>query len=106
MKTLVWLSYDLGLKADYEILYSWLDNHGAKECGESVAVFTYESKEDFVKELKDELWKIVGPLGKRDRIYIIWFEGRKTKGRFLFGSRKAAPWAGYGSPEPAVDEEA
>jgi hypothetical protein len=103
MKTLVWISYDLGLKADYESLYSWLDNHGATECGDSVAVLNYEYKKDLAAELTKDLGSSV-TLEKRDRIYIIWAEGPKTKGRFLFGSRKAARWAGYGSHEPVVDE--
>ena len=37
MKKFIWLSYDLGIGGDYESLYSWLDNHEAKECGDSVA---------------------------------------------------------------------
>jgi hypothetical protein len=45
-------------------------------------------------------------LGKRDRIYIIWSENQKMKGQFLFGKRKSAPWVGFGSQEPQVDEEA
>jgi hypothetical protein len=105
MKTLVWLSYDLGLKGDYESLYAWLDNHGARECGDNLAVFSYEVREDLPQELKRDLKKNV-TLEKRDRIYIMWSDGRKAKGRFLFGSRKGPRWTGYGSHEAAVDEEA
>lgn len=35
MKQLIWISYDLGVSGDYENLYAWLDDHGAKECGQS-----------------------------------------------------------------------
>jgi len=105
MKKIVWLSYDLGVKGDYEALYAWLDNRGAKECGDGVAVLNYEFQKDLVEELKDDLSKNIG-LAKRDRVYLVWLEDRKAKGRFLFGFRRAAPWAGYGSHEPVVDEEA
>jgi hypothetical protein len=44
-------------------------------------------------------------IAKHDRIYLIWLEDRRIKGRFILGNRKAAPWAGYGSQEPQVDEE-
>lgn len=33
----VWISYDLGVQADYDGLYQWLDEHKARECGDSVA---------------------------------------------------------------------
>lgn len=49
VKTVVWLSYDLGAKGDYDGLYSWLDNHKAKECGDSIAYIPWEgfgSKEE------------------------------------------------------------
>ena len=32
-RSTIWISYDLGVRGDYENLYSWLDTHGAKECG-------------------------------------------------------------------------
>ena len=37
MQRSIWLSYDLGVRGDYEGMYSWLENHAAKECGSSVA---------------------------------------------------------------------
>ncbi len=46
MKKTIWLSYDLGVKGDYEGLYAWLDDHGAIECGESVAFFNFEIKNE------------------------------------------------------------
>jgi hypothetical protein len=105
MEKLLWISYDLGVKGDYENLYAWLDNHGAKECGDSVAVLTYNFQDDLIEELKDDLENNISSM-KHDRIYIIWRERSKIRGRFLFGARKAPPWTGYGSREPAEDEEA
>jgi hypothetical protein len=104
MEKLLWISYDLGVKGDYENLYAWLDNHNAKECGDSVAVLTYNFQDDLIKELKDDLQNNISSM-KRDRIYIIWRERSKIRGRFLFGARKAPPWTGYGSRGPAEDEE-
>ena len=104
MKTPVWLSFDLGLKGDYEGIYAWLDNHGARECGDSVAYFHYDYERDLVQEMKEDLEKNVN-LESRNRVYIVWSKGGKSTGRFLFGNRKAAPWAGHGVQEPAVDEE-
>lgn len=105
MKKTVWLSYDLGVRGDYESLYSWLDNHGAKECGNSVAILDYDCVEDVIDELRRDLTRSVS-FGKHDRVYVIWRQDGKIKGRFLVGKRKAAPWSGYGSQEPQVDEEA
>jgi len=105
MKKTVWISYDLGVKGDYEGLYGWLDNHTAKECGNSVAVFEYDYGDNFLDELQQDLSQNVN-LARHDRIYLIWRQDRKIKGKFLFGKRKAAPWSGYGIHEPQVDEEA
>jgi hypothetical protein len=105
MHKMIWLSYDLGVKGDYEGLYAWLDDHDAEECGNNVAcLLHYEYRTALLSELKDDLSRNIN-LGKRDRIYIIWHEKQKMKGRFLFGKRKSAPWTGFGSKEPQVDEE-
>jgi len=102
----IWLSYDLGVKGDYDNLYAWLDDHGAKECGNNLAVLRYDFQGDLLTALTQELSAAV-TLAKRDRIYVIWREddSRTMKGRFLFGKRKAAPWVGFGSLEPQIDEE-
>lgn len=107
MKKTVWISYDLGVKGDYEGLYNWLDNHAAKECGNSAAVLEYDYGDNFLEELQKDLSQNLN-LAKHDRIYLIWRQDRKMKGKFLFGKRKrkAAPWSGYGAQEPQVDEEA
>ncbi len=104
MKKLIWLTFDLGIRGDYEGMYTFLDAHGAKECGDSTATLWYEFKNDLVKELARDLAKAV-TLEKRSRVYVV-FPGAndKYRGRFLFGKRKAPPWAGYGAAEPDVED--
>ena len=68
MHTVMWMSYDLGVKGDYEGLYAWLDDHGAAECGNSVAFLRYEYSADCLSELKEDIARHVN-LDKRDRIY-------------------------------------
>jgi hypothetical protein len=105
MKKAVWLSFDLGVRGDYEGLYTWLDNHQAKECGENLAFFKYECQNGVVEKLKRELKKEV-KLDQRSRIYMIHLKDGKMKGNFIFGRRKRAPWIGYGtlSEEESSDE--
>ncbi len=94
----IWMSFDLGIRGDYDGLYSWLDDHGAKECGHNMATFNYDFplNKDLVEELKTDITSTVD-LSKRDRVYIVWKKDDVTKGRFLFGKRKASPWTGFGS---------
>lgn len=100
-KKTFWLSYDLGLRGDYNSLYSWLDENKAKECGDNLAVFEYESKtENPREEIQNALSKIV-EFNKSDRIYLIWRDDKSNlnKGMFIFGKRKQAPWEGYSKVE-------
>ena len=59
MKQRIWLSFDLGIKGDYESLYKWLDARKARECGDSVAYFTFEYPEDLVTEITNSLYSNV-----------------------------------------------
>ena len=97
-KSTIWISYDLGVRGDYEGLYSWLDSHAAKECGDSVAVLTYAHSGDMAKVLKAELSEAF-TIDKRTRVYVVYREQttNKNKGKFIFGGRRAAAWAGYAS---------
>lgn len=105
MEKLIWLSYDLGIRGNYEGLYSWLDDREAKECGDSVASLWFSSeKGDFPEVLKTELEEEI-ELDKHSRIYVVWRENGKLKGRFLFGKRKRAPWAGYGTLHEEYEDE-
>ena len=89
-----WLSFDLGLRGNYEELYEWLDNMGARECGNSVATFvTDKTREQIIQELSKLL-------DKKSRVYII---NMKQGGKFIFGRRKDAPWSGYA--ERLIDSE-
>ena len=99
MKFRYWLSFDLGLRGNYEDLYEWLDNLGAKECGETVATFITEKT---FKQMAKELSRF---LDEKARIYIISRHDGKFGGKFFLGRRKRAPWAGYGGPVFEVEEE-
>jgi hypothetical protein len=87
--TRCWLCFDLGLRGEYDERYSWLDNQKAQECGDGVATFKTDKSRD---EIKRELGKILGRQTKA-RIYLILLH---KSGKFIFGSRKVAPWSGYG----------
>ena len=87
--TRYWLSYDLGLRGNYESLYEWLDLQSAEECGESVA--TFRSRKT-IEEIHDELLELIGE-ARKHRLYLIDSSG--GAGKFILGSRKAAPWTGY-----------
>ena len=102
-KNVVWLCFDLGVQGDYEGLYSWLDGHQAKECGDSLAWLSYEHSGDIVEDLKRDLKERVS-IDRKSRMYVILFIGGKIRGRFLFGGRRSAPWTGYApSEEPEED---
>lgn len=56
MKQQVWLSYDLGVTGDYEGMYQWLDRHGAKECGDAIAWFSYDPPtDDILYDIREDL---------------------------------------------------
>ena len=107
MKSAIWISYDLGIRGNYSGLYAWLDSHGAKECGDSVAFLDYEHYGNLRDEVFAELKNVLAG-EKNARIYLIYRDKttNKNKGAFLFGGRRASPWTGY-SPKGngAVDEE-
>lgn len=103
----IWLSFDLGVRGDYDGLYAWLDEHGAKECGNGVAAIAYpHDGETLPSILKAELAGRVN-FDKRSRVYLIYRDqkSRRNKGEFLFGGRRAAPWSGFGTVGGAPDED-
>ena len=106
MKSTIWISYDLGASGDYEGMYAWLDDRGARECGSSVAfVEQYDhGSKNLMAALKDDIEAAVD-LNKRSRIYVIWRLEDRQKGRFLIGGRKGAPWEGYGQQSDAANDE-
>ena len=98
MKSAIWISYDLGVRGDYESLYAWLDDHDAQECGDSLAFLNFQHGGSLIASVKREIKKSIQNT-KNARIYLIYHDSdtKKIKGTFLFGGRKAPPWAGYGS---------
>lgn len=105
MKKAIWLSFDLGVNGDYEGMYSWLANHSAIECGDSIGFVQYESKGNLLEELKTDIKENVEINGK-SRVYVIYrTEESNIKGKFLFGKRKQAPWTGYGASEEESTDE-
>jgi hypothetical protein len=104
MKSFVWLSFDLGVKGDYEGMYAWLAKRGAKECGDSIACFWYEHSGDLRQQIKDDLNASLDLDRQKNRIYLIWKQNTKTKGSFIFGHRRVAPWASYAETGEQVDD--
>lgn len=94
-KQLIWIAYDIGIDGDYENLYSWLDSHDARECGNSIAALYFDYKEDLAAELKSDLNDNV-VIKNENRIYLIYRDqDGRMKGKFIFGRRKPSPWMGY-----------
>lgn len=105
----VWLSYDLDPEANYSSLYTWLDNHDAVECGNSIAFFRYPCNQ--IEELKDTIFSDLHDsvdLGKNSRLYLVYPTKKNgkiiTQGAFIEGGRKKSPpWKGYGEISNVVD---
>jgi hypothetical protein len=93
-KQFIWISFDLGVQGDYEGLYSWLDAHDAKECGDNVAALEYEYRGDPVDSLRKDLRGAL-EINAKTRIYVILRAAEKPYGRFIFGNRKRPPWTGF-----------
>jgi len=107
MKKAVWISYDLGVRGDYEGLYTWLDDHQAKECVGNLAFINYECDgDDLVGCLRKDLEQAV-EVTKRMRIYVVWRDTKtqKIKGRFVCGGRRVSPWVGYGTAEEQTESD-
>ena len=103
MKKQIWITFDLGVRGDYEGIYEFLDTQGAKECGDSAAVLRYEFQNDLISELSEQLSKAV-TFNRKSRVYAVFpDENGKYKGRFIVGRRKQPPWTGYATSES--DEE-
>jgi len=112
MKALIWLAFDMGVRGDFEGMYEFLDAHGAKECGDSLSVLSFEYRKDLVVELTKELRAAVN-FDKRSRVYVIYPSSAtaavaqtvqgKTSGKFIIGKRRAPAWAGFGPSQG--DEE-
>lgn len=106
MKSAIWVSFDLGVQADYEGMYAWLDEHQAKECGDSLAFLNYEYAGALLDAITADLRKSV-QITKRTRIYVIYRERdtKKMKGSFIFGGRKAPTWSGFAVTAGTADTD-
>lgn len=103
MKSAIWLSYDLGVNGDYEGMYAWPDNRGAKECGGGVAYLQFSHDGDLPASLKSDIERVVA-LNKRSRVYVICKKDEKMSGRYLIGHRKGAPWEGFGDKDETEED--
>jgi len=106
MQTTLWLSYDLGVRADYTSLYQWLDDMDAVECGNNLACLKLEiTDENTIPEyVKCELEAHMA-FGKGDRLYLVWRNAQGiSQGRFIIGKRKARPWQGFGKASSDEDD--
>ena len=77
-KNMIWLSYDLGISGDYESMYAWLDDQGAKECNSSLAFFRYSYEDDLLESLEQEIRNAIN-INKRSRIYVVFREDGKNQ---------------------------
>jgi hypothetical protein len=102
MRHRIWISFDLGVRGDFEGMYEFLDAYGAKGCGDSLGTLWFEYDGDLVRELTRQLKKKVS-FGPRSRVYVVFpnAEGMYS-GRFIIGRRKSPPWAGHG---PSQEDE-
>jgi hypothetical protein len=100
------MSYDLGVRGDYEGLYSWLDARNAKECGDSLAVLKFEYRNSLPDELRAEINRSV-TTDKRTRIYVVYRDNTTghNKGTFLIGGRRASPWLGHAPSSVGMTDE-
>ena len=66
--------------------------------GDSLAFLNFQHGGSLIASVKREVKKSIR-VTKNARIYLIYRDPdtKKIKGTFLFGGRKAPPWAGYGS---------
>jgi hypothetical protein len=103
-----WLSYDLGIDGDYDGLYAWLDGVGAVECGDSLCSFQLEAgRKEPPAAIKSALKASKVKLRPRDRLYLIWRRPNGTvTGKFVVGSRRRSPWAGYAVHSAEESEDA
>ena len=99
-----WLSFDVGLSSSFERLYSWLDDHGARECSENVATVLHQKSFNAVAD--EIIAEVQKDNGRGTRLYLI---GPTAKGhiggRFLSGKRKASPWEGFGASTPEGESD-
>jgi len=111
MKKRVWLSYDLALGESHDRLFKWLADHEAKECGCNLATFEYEasSPDDLVDRLRKDLLPYIKINTHYSKIYLIYLDGNKMKGKFIMGKRQLPRWftfsSSYGKKGEDMDDD-
>jgi|ERR1043166_2241277 hypothetical protein len=102
----IWMTFDLGVRGDYESLYKWLDTREAIECGDNVAYFKFPFETNLLDELTMSLQSNV-KMTSESRFYIVgrWKEDQKVRGRFLIGHRKPPPWSGFAPPKDVAPSD-
>jgi len=105
-KKTFWMSFDLGIRGDYENLYRWLDTYKARECGNNLAVFKFQASDDYIEAITIDLKENVD-FKDNDRIYLIYKDDSEDliKGKFIIGKRKPSPWEGYAPGEVQLTED-
>jgi hypothetical protein len=105
MKRAIWICYDLGVRGNYDLLYEWLDQHDATDCGGNLAFLRYEDNDSLVENITNEINDLLQD-SRNVRVYLIYRDGKtkKVKGSFIMGARKAPPWSGYAARPSPPDE--
>lgn len=110
-KQRVWITFDLGVRGDYDRLYQWLDEKQAVEFGNGAATFEYDFKKDAndINSMLEQLRKDIDDnvnCDAKTKIYALTLQNGQSRpaGSFIFGKRKPSPWEGYASKEKdAID---
>lgn len=97
------LTFDFGMKGDYEGLFKWLDENNAEERGYGVAVIpNYHIDKNITTDLGllnsvRETLNARIKIGNSDRIYMLWpsLEKQTLQAGFVFGKQKQSPWEGF-----------
>lgn len=101
----IWLTFDLGVRGDYDSLYKWLDSRQAKDCGDNVAYVKFQFEANLIDELTTSLLSEIKTT-PASRFYVIGRWDEKFRGKFIVGHRKPPVWAGFSPPQgaPPSDE--
>lgn len=99
----IFVTFDFGMKGDYDGLFKWLDENNAEERGYGVArIPSYNLDKNIttdlavLKSVRETLKERIN-IGNSDRIYLMWpsLEKKSLAAGFAFGKQKQAPWEGF-----------
>ena len=69
-----------------------------------MATLRFAYDDDLVESLRSEIENAI-TLSKQSRIYLVYKENGKSKGKYIIGRRKRSPWDGYGTAGDHVDDD-